>query len=162
MKLNINGYGQHGKDTVGDLFEELGVRKYNASLIIAEEVMKRGMFQNYERLIDCYNDRVNHRKGWYNLVKNELNREDPAWLVKETLKRGDIFCGHRDPDEYEASRPLFDATIWVHATARGIPKEPYESCKLDHRNHDFIIDNGHSLTYTKQQVEYIYNIIKGQ
>ena len=162
MKLNINGYARHGKDTVADIFcEEAGLKKLSASHIIAEAVMRETNLGPYGSIEDCYEDRVNHRADWYNFVRSK-SIDNPRYLVDLCLEGGDIFVGHRATYEFEQTKQIFDATIWVDSSSRGLPKESITSCDLDYNNHDFIIDNGSSLAVTRNQIKMILRLINNR
>lgn len=157
MKLCINGWAQHGKDTVGDMFALLGLGKFPISLAIAEDIMNETNLGPYESVQECYENRVHNRAFWYNFIRNKC-ADDPAHYVKIALEKGDIFCGHRNTREFEASKHLFDATIWVDASIRGKEREGIESCDLTPAGHDYIIQNDR-LPDTMRLVATIYEII---
>lgn len=162
MKLNINGYAQHGKDTVADLFcQHAGLKKLSISHVFAEGIMKETNLGPYDTIEECYQDRVNNRAAWYNWIRSKTI-ERPNYFVKLALEQGDMFVGHRATYEFEQTRHLFDATIWVDASQRGMPKESITSCDLDCTGHDFIIDNGSSLAVTENQVRMIIRLINNR
>jgi len=160
MKLNINGYARHGKDTVADLFvKHYGLRKVSASHIYARDIIAEGYLGPYESVEECYQDRVNHRAAWYEFVRSKA-REDPTYYVRQILAEGDMYVGHRGIFEYESTCHLFDATIWVDASKRGLPGEGKDSCEMSPTiHHDFYIDNGGDLWETKAQVDAVYKLI---
>lgn len=163
MKLNINGYAQHGKDTVADMFVVFHkLRKISASMIYAEEIMKDGCLGTYKSVEDCYKDRVNHRAEWYNFIR-EKSKSNPTYYVAKTLDGGDIYVGHRGLSEYQNTKHLFDATIWVDASRRGLPPEDKSSCNLSPTTpHDFYIDNGGAMYETQKQVESVFQLINNR
>ena len=162
MKLNINGYGQHGKDTVAGLFTEFGLSTINISHEIAKDIMEElhtiGPYESWE---EAYEDRVNHRAEWYNFVRYKCE-DDKTYYVRKALQLGDIYCGHRHWKEFYAGRELVDATIWVDASRRGLPKEDPTSCELDPTDHDFVIDNGGTLAETLKQVRSVVTLINNR
>src|SRR6056297_2595174 len=113
--LNINGYARHGKDTVGDLFQKWGLKKASASHFYAQMIMEDNILGPYDSVEECYEDRVNHRSEWYDYIRS-ITKEDPYYFVSRVLERGHIYCGHRARYEFEKTKPLFDATIWVDAS----------------------------------------------
>ena len=162
MKLNINGYARHGKDTVADIFcEEAGLKKISASHMYAELIMKDTDLGPYDSIEDCYQDRVNHRAAWYNYIRSKT-KEEPTYFVDRCITEGDIYVGHRSRYEFKETKHLFDATIWTDASARGLPKEPLDSCDLDYSGHDFVIDNGSSLAVTRNQIKMIIRLINNR
>lgn len=162
MKLNINGYAQHGKDTVAGLFKGFGLRTINISHEIAKDIMKElpsiGPYESWEQ---AYEDRVNHRVEWYNFIRSKCEN-DKTYYVRKALQLGDIHCGHRHWSEFYAGRELVDATIWVDASKRGLSKEDPASCELDPTDHDFVIDNGGTLAETLEQVGSIVTLINNR
>jgi hypothetical protein len=162
MKLNINGYAQHGKDTVADLFcEEAKLVKVSASHIYARLIRDLGVLGPYESVEACYQDRVNHRKEWYNFIRRET-KSNPFFFVDMCLYEGDMYVGHRSQWEFEQTRCAFDATIWVDASGRGMPQEPEDSCDLTVHGHDYVIDNGMSLAVTRNQVKMVIRLINNR
>ena len=163
MKLNINGYARHGKDTVADMFvKHHGLIKVSASHVYARDIMAEGYLGPYESVEECYQDRVNHRKEWYEFIRSKA-KEDPTYYVKQMLAEGDIYVGHRGIFEYESTAHLFDATIWVDGSKRGLPPEDKSSCEMSPKIfHDFYIDNSGDLWETKAQVDAVYKLIQNK
>lgn len=163
MKLNINGYAQHGKDTVADLLtEHYQLQKASASHLIAQAIMDENVLGPYQSLEECYEDRKNHRETWYQFVHHK-RINNPSWMIQETMENGDMYVGIRSTAEYLNNVYQFDATIWVDASRRGVPKEDSDSCELGPEiNHDFYIDNGGSLDQTMKQIDAIMVLLKNK
>lgn len=162
MKLNINGYAQHGKDTVADMFcEEVGLVKVSASHIYARLIRDLGVLGPYESVEECYQDRVNHRKEWYDFIRRET-KANPYFFIDMCLLEGDMYVGHRARWEFEQTKDVFDATIWVDASSRGMPEESLDSCDLTVHGHDYVIDNGMSLAVTRNQVKMVKRLINNR
>ena len=159
IKININGYARHGKDTVREMFQKHGLRGSNTSMMYAKHIQENGLIKYYATPEECYEDRVNHRADWYNIIRSV---DDDSYWVKKCLEENDIYTGHRDRGEFERSKHLFDVTIWVDASRRGLSKEDSSSCNLDVQGHDFVIDNGLTLELTEIQVELILLFIKNR
>ena len=146
MKLRINGYARHGKDTVGDLIQrEYGLIKPDASRIIARWLVTTRLPKAWyagsieEQVEACYQDRVNHRAGWYNFVTDA----GPDTLCSEVMRHGDIYIGERRRLSFEATKYMFDYSIWVIDPRK--PDEPLDSCDLTSEGHDLILVNGGTL-----------------
>lgn len=150
MKLRINGYARHGKDTVADIVaREYGLVKPDASRIISRYLITSRLPKDWycapdgsslllsEQVEAAYQDRVNHRTGWYNFV-SDMGAET---LCLEVMREGDIYCGERRRESFELTKGLFDASIWVDATGRGLGPEPTASCDLTAEGHDYILYN---------------------
>lgn len=133
MKLLILGHARHGKDTAAEYLRDAhGVSFRSSSLFLAERVVRpalalRGLA--YLSLEECYADRVNHRAAWREIIA-DFNGEDPARLAREILAVCDCYVGMRTEREYLASRSLFDAVLWIDASARGIPPEGSDSMTI--------------------------------
>jgi hypothetical protein len=81
------------------------------------------------------------RALWFK-VGNDLRRHDPARLVREAIKDGDIVQGLRNADEVIASRAegLVDLFLWIH---RDVAIDPTMTFGPDLC--DLIIENNQSL-----------------
>ena len=99
----------------------------------------------YASFIECYQDRVNHRAEWYDLIK-EYNKDDRAKLAKQILERADCYVGMREQEEIlECVRQnIFDLIVWIDASKR-LPLEPPNSFNIDISLADIIIDNNTTL-----------------
>lgn len=162
LKLNINGYAQHGKDTIADLFvERHGFKKVSASMVYAEDIRNEQYLGPYATVEDCYEDRVNHRQAWYEFICKKLE-ENPHYYIDKILETGDIYVGQRNPIIFEKTKDAFDYTIWVDASGRGMPKESYNSCKMSPDTpHDFYIDNT-KQDWAIEQVDFIMALINNK
>jgi hypothetical protein len=155
VKLLILGHGRHGKDTVAEyLRDRHGVSFVSSSLFLAETVIRPALVDHglvYDSLDACYEDRVNHRCLWRDIIA-EYNGDDPARLARAVLAVSDCYVGMRTDREYLAARSLFDAVMWVDATARGLPNDP--SLTIPFRSDQMImIDNNGSLVETYAQLD---------
>lgn len=148
MKIMLIGHARHGKDTVCELLVERLNLTFRSS---SDFVNERAVFPvlaplyDYQTLDECYQDRVNHRQEWYELLR-DYNGDDAARLGRELFAENDIYCGLRHREEFEAMKAegLFDVCIWVDASHR-LPPEPIESMTLTRDDADFMINNNHSL-----------------
>jgi len=163
MKLRINGYARHGKDTVADMISEhYGLVKPDASRIIARYLITSRLPKGWypgnlaEQVEAAYYDRVNHREGWFNFV-SDMGAET---LCLEVMRAGDIYVGERRRESFELTKGLFDASIWVDASERGLAPEPVTSCNLDARGHDYVIYNNGSLEDLEREMHRTIKLIK--
>jgi|LNFM01.1.fsa_nt_gb hypothetical protein len=155
MKLLILGHGRHGKDTVAEyLRDHHGVSFVSSSLFLAETVVRPALVEHgldYDTLDACYEDRVNHRVLWRDIIA-AYNGEDPARLAQAVLAVSDCYVGMRTDREYLAARSLFDCVMWVDASARGLPNDP--SLTIPFRSDEMVlIDNNGSLEQTYAQMD---------
>jgi len=119
-KYLIIGSARFGKDTFADMVYKLKGKKSISSSQIANELFIFNELKekyNYNNLEECFNDRVNHRKEWYDLICN-YNKDDKTRLTKEIFKNYDIYIGLRDRNEFLESRHLFDLVIMIDASDR--------------------------------------------
>lgn len=143
LKIAVIGYARHGKDTVAEILSEQFGYKFNSSSRFANELCVYPVLKEkygYKTPDECYEDRVNHRAEWHQLIADYC-AVDKSCLTREILEVNDIYVGIRCDKEFEASKKLFDLIIWVEATERIGEIEPYESMKLNKSHADIIIDN---------------------
>jgi len=89
----------------------------------------------------CYADRVNHRKEWYEGIK-DFCKDDPAKLGRLLFEHNDVYNGCRNRREFNAMRDeeLFDVVVWVDASKRlGESTDPY--MELTEADADYTLDN---------------------
>lgn len=107
---------------------------------------------------ECFQDRVNHRKEWFDLIC-KYNEADHSRLTKELLQTSDIYVGMRNVKELQKSAHLFDAVVWVDALGR-LPKEPLDSCNVGPVNATHKIDNNSTLEHLDRQVDQLLRSLK--
>jgi len=116
MKQLILGHGDHGKDTFAELLEKHhGYTFQSSSLFACEKAVLP--YMDYKTVAACYADRQHHRLYWKYLI-SAYNTPDKARLCKELLAVNDMYVGMRCPDEYMASRDLFDVIYFVDSFTR--------------------------------------------
>jgi dephospho-CoA kinase len=147
MKVLIIGYARHGKDTLAEIFQKnFNIKFYSASKLAAElflfDILKDKY--GYVTVEDCFNDRVNHRQEWYELIK-DYHKDDLTKLTRKLIEtKSDIYVGIRNNKELIASKKLFDIVIWVDASKR-LQYESKDSCNIDKSYADIIIENNFDL-----------------
>lgn len=162
-RLMIIGHGRHGKDTVAELFGQIGGFKYiSSSWAICEAFIfeKLRVKYNYATIQECFDDRSNHRKEWYDLCR-EFNTPDKTLTTRLIYEKANIYIGLRDREEFIASREagLIDLTIWVDASKR-LPPEPVESNNLTSDFADVILDNNGDLNQLRNRVFNLCQVLK--
>lgn len=122
-KILIVGPAGHGKDTVAELLVDslsplIKLKFKSSSMIAAEHVIYPVLKDEYASVEDCFNDRRNRRKEWYELIK-EFNSDAPTRLAELCFLESDIYVGVRDYHEHlaicEKFKPIM---IWVDASSR--------------------------------------------
>lgn len=161
-KLIIIGYGRHGKDTVCDILrDKYGFNFMSSSQFCNEKVLFPILapLYGYKSLDECYEDRHNHRKEWFDLIA-EHNIDDPARLGKELFSEYDIYCGLRRKEELEAlsDQNVADYIIWVDASKR-LPPEDESSCTVTQDMADFTIDNNGDYDTLCENVQTLMDFI---
>ena len=161
-KLIIIGHGRHGKDTVCEILRD----KYNFKFISSSQYCSEKVvfpilspIYGYTTVEECYNDRHNHRKEWYDLIANH-NIDDPSRLGKDILSEFDIYCGLRRKEELESlvNQDVCDYVIWVDASNR-LPPEDESSCTVTQSMADYTIDNNTTYENLVKNIETIVDFI---
>lgn len=148
MKLLIIGHGRHGKDEAAEYLNRNYGMTFKSSSMAAAEIFMFDALKDehgYKTIEECFEDRVNHRAEWYNLIC-DYNKEDRARLAKGILENSDCYVGMRDREEIlECQRQeLFDMIIWIDASDR-VPLEDKSSFNIDWTLATHIIPNNGSL-----------------
>lgn len=149
------GNARHGKDSFAEIMEEhYGLKFVSSSQAAADIFIYDALKEkyNYTNSVECFEDRVNHRAEWYDMIC-EYNKEDKARLAKGILELADCYVGMRDRDEIlECKRQgLFDLVVWVDASDR-LPLEDPSSFNIDKGDADIIIDNNGTLEQFVERV----------
>lgn len=159
-RLLVVGHARHGKDTVCEMLrDKYDFRFTSSSLFCAEHVVLPkfegvpGRAFLYKDFQECFDDRINHRKFWYDAIA-EFNRPDPTALAKAVLEEHDVYCGMRSSTELHACKNigLFDHIIWVDASQRVGP-EDRSSCTVEPWMADFVIDANGTVEEAATQVD---------
>jgi dephospho-CoA kinase len=163
MGILIIGHAQHGKDTVAEMIREKIGLEFKSSSIAAAEIFLFDALKDkygYSSHMQCYEDRVNHRIEWFDLIV-DYNKEDRARLAKDILKNSDIYVGMRDVEELEEcqNQGLFKTIIGVYD-----PRKPLEhplSFNIDLWDEsDFVIPNSSSLESLSSKIDKILPLLK--
>lgn len=154
IRLLLIGAARWGKDTLAEiLHEHYGLKFISSSqacadIFIYDEL--KGKY-GYETPEECFNDRVNHRQEWYELICG-YNKDDKAKLAKEILKYNNTYVGMRDSAEIKEclKQGLFDLVIWVDASKR-LPMESSNSFNITTSDADIIVDNNGTYEEFKEK-----------
>ena len=161
-KLLVIGHGRHGKDTVCEILrDEFGYTFESSSQFCSKLFIYNNLKDkyNYNSEEECYADRHNHRKEWYDAIC-DYNVTDGAALGREMFAEYDIYCGLRNKREFFAMKNtgVFDYAIWVDRSKFLMP-ESKDSMSLEQWMADYTIDNNGTLEdlvfNTRQLMGYI-------
>ena len=143
-KLLIIGSARWGKDSMAEILNDNFGLKFKSSSQAASDIFIYDELKNrygYETSEECFEDRVNHRAEWYNMIC-DYNVSDKARLAKGILEITDCYVGMRDRGEILEciKQGLFDLIVWVDASER-LPLEDSSSFNIDKSCADVILDN---------------------
>lgn len=160
-RLLVIGNMRHGKDSLAEILqEEIGLDFISSSQAAADIFIYDALKDKYgyKTAVECFEDRVNHRAEWYDLIC-EYNKDDLAKLAKDILKTNDCYVGMRDKGEIAEciKQGLFDLVIWVDASER-LPLENADSFNIDKSCADIIIDNNGTFEEFKTRAKRLGNI----
>lgn len=170
-KVLILGSARHGKDTVAEMLrDQHGFRFSSSSMFCAERIMMPAFEMLraevgdestpvYDSPEECYEDRVNWRKFWYDHIQ-AYNATDPSRLAREMLAAGnDMYVGMRSAMEFAEARKLFDVILWVDASGRGLPPEGRDSFDIDFDIHTMVeVDNSGTLEDTANRLDCLVSL----
>ena len=161
-KILIIGHARHGKDTVAQMISDNTGLTFESSSVAAAKIFLYDALKDkygYSSFNECYEDRVNRRKEWHDLIC-EYNKEDKARLAKDILSINDMYVGMRSNEEVNKCLKdgIFDIVIGVFDPNK--PLEPKESFDIDmFAMSDFIIIAG-DIDKTRRTVELISKSLK--
>jgi thymidylate synthase (FAD) len=164
-KLLIIGHARHGKDTVASMIaEKMGLKFTSSSHFVGlKAIWDQWGKERYVTSHKMYEDRVNHRTIWHNLI-SAYNTPNKCRTVEEMFEEGnDMYVGMRALDEYRAcmERKLFDYVIWVDASAR-LPDENKNSNQLTPSEAHIIIDNGGPESNIEVAIDNLKELLHGE
>ncbi len=154
-KILIIAHKRWGKDTLAEILRDNFGLKFESSSQAAADIFifdkLKGKY-GYETSEQCFEDRVNHRSEWYEMIC-EYNKEDRARLAKGILENSDCYVGMRDREEINEciKQGLFDLIIWVDASKR-LEEEGKDSFNIDVSCADIIVDNNGTVEEFTQRV----------
>ena len=161
-KILIIGNQRHGKDTFAEILNEVFGYKFASSSQSAADIFIYDELKTkygYKTPVECFEDRVNHRGEWYNMIC-DYNKHDKARLAKSILEKSDCYVGMRDKEEIDEcmKQGLFKLIIWVDASER-LPLESADSFNIDRSCADLIVENNGSYEEFRDKVIRLGNII---
>lgn len=155
-KLLIIGHARHGKDTVAEMLKDSLGYKFESSSVAASRIFLYDVLKEiygYKSPEECFEDRVNHRAEWHDLIC-DFNKDDKGALAKEILKDSDIYVGMRSNAECESclNQGVFDLVIGVWDPRKDL--EHKGSFDIDiWQKSDILIPNSGTLEDLRARVE---------
>jgi hypothetical protein len=111
-RILVVGHGRAGKDTACEYLASVTHLRFagSTSVYLAKHVAARLGVSKEE----AYRSRHANRSLWHR-VGNEVRRQDPGLLLRESLAQAEIAAGVRDLAEIEVCRreDLVDLIVWV-------------------------------------------------
>lgn len=161
-KILIIGYARSGKDTVAEYFKiNFGLNYASSSLAAAKIFIFEALSEKYgyKSFKECFEDRVNHRKEWFDLITS-YNKNDKSRLAKAILKQNDCYVGMRCMKELKSciDQSVFDLIIWVDGEKR-VGVEDKSSCTISKKYADIVIENNNSLSDLETKLNRIGNAL---
>lgn len=146
---------RHGKDSMSEILRDNLDFKFMSSSQAAADIFIYDLLKEkygYKTSEECFEDRVNHRAEWYQLIC-DYNKDDRTSLARGILELANCYVGMRDRDEILACMRdgLFDLIVWVDASER-LPSEDVSSFNIDKSCADIIIDNNSTFEAFKERV----------
>lgn len=161
-KILILGHARHGKDTVAQMISDETGLKFESSSMAAAKIFIYEYLKDkygYKSFEECYEDRINHRKEWHDLIC-EYNKDDKARLAKDILKLNDMYVGMRSNVEIEESQNqgLFDIILGIFDPNK--PLETKDSFDIDlFEKSDYILVTG-NLEKTRKNIKKFCKILR--
>lgn len=160
MKILILGHARHAKDTVAEIIRKNYGLNFESSSRAAAEIFIFDALKdkyNYKDIDECFEDRVNHRKEWNNLIC-DYNTPNKSRLAEEIMSKNDIYVGMRDDEEFNKCQEicLFDTVIGVFDPRKEL--EPKTSFNIDMwKSSDIVIMNNSTLEVLEQRVKMVFD-----
>lgn len=155
----VTGHANHGKDTVSAILASLiNATFISSSEAVAEQIIFPQLkpLYGYLTVEECFVDRVNHRKEWYDLI-HQFNTPDLTRLTRLIFGISQIYCGIRNITELRAiieSDMPKPCIIWVDALER-LPKESADSITISAADADYIVDNNKHIPEENKRVAFL-------
>ena len=162
MRLLIISHKRWGKDTMAEILNEEFGMTFQSSSQSASDIFIFDKLKDkygYKTSEECFEDRVNHRAEWYDLIC-EYNKDDKARLAKGILEISTCYVGMRDRAEIDecVKQGLFDLIVWVDASER-LEEEDPSSFNIDKSYAHIIVDNNGTLEEYRKRVIRLGNIL---
>lgn len=148
--LLIVGHGRGGKDTVAQFLHGRGNLRCAGSFSWFALPFIAAALKEPEQ--KCWEERHAKRQFWFEFC-NALRANDPLFLARRALQKGNVVTGLRDRVEMDAAKAsgLFSAILWVERP--GIPVDPTVKFTREDAT-DMLINDGSLEELEKNSVEW--------
>lgn len=159
----IFGHKQHGKDTACEYLQsKFGMSFISSSFFACQNFLFDQLreIHGYKTIEECFADRVNHRKYWYEAIR-DFNYPDKTRMGRQLFDKHAIYCGIRDLEEFTALKAagLVNLSIFIDASGR-LEKESTESMNVDIEDADIIITNNGTLEEFYNKLDRLFFMLK--
>lgn len=154
--LLIIGHAQHGKDTTAEIIQHLTGMTFQSSSEAASQIFLYDALKDkygYASPLECFEDRINHRTEWHNLI-SDFNTPDKAALAKHILMSSRMYVGMRSNAECEEClrQGLFSLVLGVWDPRKSLEHKGSFDIDIWEKS-DFIIPNSGTLGDLTKRVE---------
>jgi hypothetical protein len=83
-KVLIIGHARHGKDTLAEfIYEKIGMSYRSSSMACAEFFIYEKLKDkyNYTNVLECFEDRINHRIEWYDMIRYYNHLDEAKFMI---------------------------------------------------------------------------------
>ncbi len=153
-KILILGEGRNGKDTAAAFLCEKANLTFKSSSEVCLDVIWPVLAHvgKYPDKETAFNDRIAKRQLWKFLIST-VNGVDKTALTRKILAASDVYVGMRSREEYQATKHMFDHTIWVDASLRIEEKDP--SMDISYCQSEMhLIDNNRDLAALEANIDH--------
>jgi hypothetical protein len=157
FNLIIAGHARCGKDTVAERIIDMFGISFSSSSWMACQLFIFGTLSHkfgYKTAEECFDDRGNHRKLWFDLIV-AYNTPKLDKLADKIFEKHPVYCGIRNKDELDViiqNRKVI--VLWVDASERH-PPENSESMTVTKDYGQVHIDNNSDLKNLYKQIDFI-------
>lgn len=154
MKFLILGHGRHGKDTAAHMLMNITGGFFLSSSDAANHHAVYPRLKEkygYESEQECFEDRVNHREEWRDLIL-AYNTPDRTRLAREIIRHADCYVGMRSLEEFNACvrKRMFDHVLWIDRSAH-LPDDP--SMEIPYDDRMYLINNNGSVEDMREEIQ---------
>lgn len=160
MKILVIGHSRNGKDHAAEYLRDNFGITYKGSSELCSEIFIFDELKNkydYKNPDECFQDRVNHRKEWYDLIC-DYNSNDPTKLAEQIFDKCHLYCGMRSKDEVDACKDKWSDLLVIYIDrSEVLPPESVESCTITRNQADVVISNNGNIIEFEDKLRRLFN-----